>query len=201
MKVIATPFLITTPLLALALAACGGSPSSPRVASANAGSTSSPSPSASTSHGDPLKFAACMRQHGVKMADPVGGRTTVRAGKGDGPKLEAAQNACRQYAPGIGGAGGGPGVTKQDQERFLHFAQCMRQHGVPMADPDFSGGGVRIEIRGPKQSDSGKLNAAQQACAKLIPQPKGGPGPQSGQTGSGSGKGQSAQGASQGAGQ
>jgi hypothetical protein len=48
-----------------------------------------------------LKFAKCMRQHGVDMPDPTfpeGGGTLMRMPKGmkdDDPKLEAAQKACQ----------------------------------------------------------------------------------------------------------
>ncbi|SRR6266498_1032354 len=51
-----------------------------------------------------LKFARCMRQHGIDMPDPGpnggieinGGPSTV---KPDDPKFKAAQQACQQYQP------------------------------------------------------------------------------------------------------
>jgi hypothetical protein len=48
-----------------------------------------------------LRFAKCMRQHGVDMPDPTfpeGGGTLMRMPKGmkdDDPKLEEAQKACQ----------------------------------------------------------------------------------------------------------
>ncbi len=68
-----------------------------------------------------LKFARCMRQHGIDMPDPnpnggglmvgggSGGRTTKAAP--DDPKFKAAQQACQKYLPKGGmvtnGSGGG----------------------------------------------------------------------------------------------
>ncbi|HYY79712.1 MAG TPA: hypothetical protein VFD04_11080 [Actinomycetes bacterium] len=58
-----------------------------------------------------LKFARCMRQHGVDMPDPNPNGPTVQTGNGasngpkpDDPRFKAAQEACKQYLPG--GAGG-----------------------------------------------------------------------------------------------
>src|SRR5262245_53409505 len=60
-----------------------------------------------------LKWAQCMRQHGVNVPDPVNGqiqiRVTAQPGGNqanvpgpDNPQFQAAQNACKQYAPNGG---------------------------------------------------------------------------------------------------
>ncbi|HEU5156507.1 MAG TPA: hypothetical protein VFU43_05885 [Streptosporangiaceae bacterium] len=50
-----------------------------------------------------LKFAQCMRQHGINVPDPKPGEgIQLRLDKGSQAKLRAAQEACRQYAPGGG---------------------------------------------------------------------------------------------------
>jgi hypothetical protein len=161
---------LLAPLLLIGLAGCGGSPSSPQIASAEKAKNPSAT-SASHVPDDPLKFAQCMREHGVNMPDPdANGRVTIRAGKGEQTKVAAAQEACKKYMPGMGGKGSGPGVSKQDQAKFLRFAQCMRQHGVPMADPDFSGGGVEMRIKDPNGApDQAKADAAQKTCQGLMP--------------------------------
>jgi hypothetical protein len=163
------------PLLVLGLAACASTPSTPSIASAANGKTPSAGPSASSAtKPDPLKFAQCMREHGVDMPDPdASGRVTLRSKPGDEGKIDSAQKACQQYVPGLGGKGGGPSISKADQAKLLKFAQCMRQHGVPMADPDFSGGGVKMHVEGggPTSVNQTKAEAAQKACQGLMPAP------------------------------
>ena len=157
----------------LTLAACGSPSATPGIASANQASPGAGATPTATASGkgnaDGLKFAQCMRQHGVQMEDPVDGRIEIKSGPGQEATMQAAQKACSQYAPGAGGKGAGPGISKQDQAKLLKFTQCMRQHGVPMADPDFSGGGVKMAIGGSARVADAKVKAAQQACAKLMP--------------------------------
>lgn len=70
-----------------------------------------------------LKFAQCMRKHGIaKFPDPsADGGLRIQARKGDttldpnGAAFKAAQQACQHYMPG-GAKGGGPGgVTTNGQ--------------------------------------------------------------------------------------
>jgi hypothetical protein len=58
-----------------------------------------------------LKFAQCMRDHGIDMPDPTfgeDGRVQMRMGEGEGgglgmdrenPRFQEAQGACEQYSP------------------------------------------------------------------------------------------------------
>ncbi|GAA3450496.1 hypothetical protein [Dactylosporangium matsuzakiense] len=64
-------------------------------------------------------------------------------------------------------SGTGNRNPKDDQEAFLRFAQCMRDHGVPMEDPNFDGGGVSLSIGG--DIDKGKVDAAQAECKQYMP--------------------------------
>ncbi|MFI5911112.1 hypothetical protein [Dactylosporangium sp. NPDC051541] len=66
-------------------------------------------------------------------------------------------------------SGTGSRDPKDDQEAFLKFAQCMRDHGVPMEDPNFDsgGGGVGLTITG--DVDKNKVDAAQAECKSLMP--------------------------------
>ena len=168
-----------------------------------------PAAAANKSQDQLLKWAQCMRQHGVNVPDPVNGRITVQNGGaggaqpggsgsggstagsgGDGgnvttgpdpnsAQFQAAQNACKQYAPNGGKAGGQP--TQQQLDQMTKFSQCMREHGIPMSDPQVqSGGGVSIRVSappgGPGQGldpNSDQFKQAQAACAKY--QPGGGP--------------------------
>lgn len=58
---------------------------------------------------------------------------------------------------------------------FLHFAECMRAHGVSnFPDPSGGGGGIKIPIGAGFNPRSPAVQAAQSACRKLLP--GGGPG-------------------------
>jgi hypothetical protein len=144
-------------LLAVAVAvgvcACGGS--------RDPGSASA---SAQVSSG--IKFADCMRSHGVpNFPDPgSGGGIQITSGSGvdpQSPSFQAAQTDCQKLLPG-----GGPGKGSGSEARRLHLvnlAECMRKHGLttfpdptagaPTAPP--SGGGLTLG------SPSGSLSIPQ----------------------------------------
>jgi hypothetical protein len=128
-----------------------------------------------------LKFARCMRAHGVKVADPKidrGGAGNFRVGgPGISPQvMKRADAACRTYmeaaAPKLSAA-----QRAEMRDQAVKFARCMRQHGVNLPDPETVGGGFRITRRasgGPGKGpafnpDSPAFRAAQQACQSLNP--------------------------------
>lgn len=97
-----------------------------------------------------------------------------------------ALGACARAADdGIASANSGsapgadptPTSTLSPQEKALKFAQCMRDNGVPMEDPDVSsggaGGGMSVRIGG-EGIDETKLQAAMQACREYSPMGDGG---------------------------
>ncbi len=122
---------------AFAVAACGGSSGHP------AGS------------GDSLLgLSRCMRAHGVpNFPDPsrgpggeglsssqsvTGGPLTVGGISFSGPAFTAAEETCKLF----GGGTEPPPIGEHQQLAMFHFAQCMRQHGVPSyPDPTFGPGG------------------------------------------------------------
>ena len=54
------------------------------------------------------------------------------------------------------------------EEAALAFAQCMREHGIDMPDPEFTGdGGVAIGIRGDGSTEE-EMQEAQEACQPLM---------------------------------
>lgn len=145
----------------------------------------SPAAASSNRQDQLLKFAQCMRQHGVNMPDPVNGRiqVTVTPAPGSSPgagpltqdnsQFQAAQTACRQYLPNGGNGTGQP--SQQQIDQATKFAQCMRQHGIPMQDPQVQGGGIRFGGGGQGiDPSSPQFQQAQQACQKYAP--GGGPG-------------------------
>ena len=172
----------------LLASACGGSSEGATNGIASAGDGSAAKSASDKAKVDPqqagLDFARCMREHGVDVPDPSageGGMVMIGPGPGEvqagtaisGPPagFQEADKACRHFLEGLIGDGPGP-LEPEEQDRALKFAKCMRDNGVDMPDPDFSGGGVRITISGGPGSASGPdsetFKAAQKACGGLF---------------------------------
>jgi hypothetical protein len=131
-----------------------------------------------------------MRDHGVDMPDPVfegggpgGGGTfsSVAVGPDGNAASQAADRACKPLLAGITFDGGGPStMSPEEQQAFLNFSQCMRDHGIDMPDPQFSGGGVSVQIGnssgGPANNSTGggidptspAFAEAQKACQHVL---------------------------------
>jgi hypothetical protein len=153
--------------------------------------------SSANSEARALKWAQCMRSHGVNVADPGpngtvriqanaganGGTRTTTGGAaapnpsgtpdpngGPPPEIQAAMDACKQYAPNGGLAGGPPSQAQIDAA--TKFTQCMRDHGIPVQDPQAGSSGIRIGGGGPNPADpnSDQFRQAQQACQHYLDQ-------------------------------
>jgi hypothetical protein len=114
-----------------------------------------------------IKFARCMREHGMNIPDPVAGQP-LRFSTSNPQGMEAAQNACKRYrvAQEIS-----PAERTAHLEAALKFARCMRRRGINVPDPTTSGGGVGIKVQGgPGGIDpsSPTFQAAQNACQSLL---------------------------------
>ena len=135
-----------------------------------------------------LKFAQCMRSHGVpNFPDPSGGALNLRVQQSpngtnvngvqvNGPAFQSAMNACRSYLPN----GGHPTAAQaaQAKTKALAMARCMRSHGVPnFPDPTFQngpGGGIGVRIGGAGiNPNSPAFQAAAKDCGSIF----GGAGP------------------------
>jgi hypothetical protein len=141
----------------------------------------------------PLKFAKCMREHGIDMPDPTigaGGEVTMQIGgppggandPGNAPdpkEVDAANKACQHFMDDASKSFDPPSAEEQKkmQESALAFAKCMRDHGVDMPDPTFSDtGAFSISVgAGPNGSaptnngplvdfNSDEFKAANEAC-------------------------------------
>ncbi|WP_188190849.1 hypothetical protein [Nonomuraea sp. SYSU D8015] len=64
-------------------------------------------------------------------------------------------------------AGATPTTTADPKEQGRKFAQCMREHGIPMEDPDAKGGGGMELID--ENIDKNKLREATEACRAHAP--------------------------------
>jgi hypothetical protein len=164
-------------LCAATVAACGGS---------TPDTVSDAADRASKARDGALKFAQCMREHGVDMPDPkvdASGRVAVTLT--GGPKsgnaeadLEAAQKECGKFMEDVKGDPPDAATQAKQQDAMLAFARCMREHGVDMPDPEFSSSGGRMTSKIRRREgaqagtgdgpDSPRFNAADEACRPLL---------------------------------
>ncbi|MFF1902347.1 hypothetical protein [Kitasatospora sp. NPDC058218] len=161
---------------ALVLAGCGGGQhGGPKVASlgngSQAGSSASPSPGAAKPEDAQLQFARCMRDKGVDVPDPQAGGSVRLGGPGQDPtKVQAALQECQHFLS----AGGSSMNDPKRKDMLTKVAQCMREHGVNMQDPD--GSGLRVE----GDVDPQTMDAANKACQSVIMSTPAGSAPGSG---------------------
>lgn len=113
---------------ALLLAACG--------------SASKPHAAVSNDHAVGVKFATCMRDHGVpNFPDPEadsGVQIPLSLAENPSPAFTSAMHGCKYLIP----ANTQPPVASASQKAAaLKLAQCMRKHGVPnYPDPTYKDG-------------------------------------------------------------
>ncbi|GAA0378148.1 hypothetical protein Acor_44170 [Acrocarpospora corrugata] len=174
--------LVAIPLF---LAACGSQAPETGIASAAGATTSATAAPSPTSSGDALKFAQCMRENGVDMPDPEpgGNQVMIRQKKGQEAVTEKALKACEQYQPVIDAKKVDDGKL---QDSMMKFAQCMRDNGVDMPDPQVEGG--RVKMGGPGMDpESPTTKKAMEICRPLMGNGPGGSGGVGGPGGGGGG--------------
>lgn len=173
--------LLSALLLGLTITGCGTEKEDDGVASLDEGAAD-----ADTSEGEDdasleeqaLAFAECMRDNGVDMPDPQvnGDGDLMMRGGGEGPgeiderALEEAMEACEDLRPERGGD-----ISPEDeaemQDRMLAFAECMREHGIDMPDPDFDGGLVQFGPPEGVDPDDPAFAEAHEACQDEVGMP------------------------------
>jgi hypothetical protein len=173
------PALVAALALTLSVTACGSKDDDPGVASLNGSDGDGESSDDGDGEADSdeeleeqaLDFSQCMRENGVPdFPDPEieDGRIQMRieGGEIDQDAMEKAQQECEDLAP----RGGGTFSEEERQEMqdaFLAYAQCMRDNGYDMPDPDFSGEGGMFRMEG--EPDDPAFQQAQEACEDKMP--------------------------------
>lgn len=129
-----------------------------------------------------LSFSQCMRDNGVpEFPDPeLDGDGNFRVFGGGGPgalgvdqeTIQAAQEECFPIIEGIVQNFVGRDFSELE-DTFLEFAECMRDQGIDMPDPDFSqgfgpGAGGRAGILGDLDPEDPKFQAAAEECSGLF---------------------------------
>ncbi|MFI6597231.1 hypothetical protein ACIBHX_13310 [Nonomuraea sp. NPDC050536] len=138
-------------IVALALTGCAAGNAAPKT-----------SPSAEDKG---VKYAQCMREHGVQMDDPQPGKGIQLKLDGKTPKetVDKAMEACRQYSPMNDQS---PADAAKSEEKQRKFAACMRQNGVE-AFPDPQPGQKGVMISGQVAEDP-DFKTAQEKCQSVL---------------------------------
>jgi hypothetical protein len=174
--------------LAFLASACGGdSAEGAQVASLGGSSTQTETETTTTGASeDPqeilLDYTECMRKEGIDVPDPDfsgGARGGFRIQLGpngldpDDPEFEAAREKCEPILATLRQQFD-PEQQEERQEAALAFAKCMREHGIDIPDPDFSGGGPSRRSESGPFGDSGvdpddpDFKAAQEECQEVF---------------------------------
>jgi hypothetical protein len=144
-------FLVAAALLIVLgmTAACGDSgkgddPTLPDAAGASTSESASGDDEADLDPDDAmLKFAQCMREHGIDMPDPEPGGGIRIGGEGiSEDQMEAAEAACQKWMDMAMPEDGGEELSEEEKQQFLDQAACMRDRGYNFPDPEFEGGRV-----------------------------------------------------------
>jgi hypothetical protein len=112
-------------------------------------------------------FSQCMRDNGLPDfpdPDPDGQLRGPAHEQQSDPKFRAAQEKCRDLAPGGEHQNTGDPASV---EQMRQFSQCMRDNGLPdFPDPDPDG-----QLRGPahEQQSDPKFRTAQEKCRQKLP--------------------------------
>ena len=143
--------------LALLATACGsGNSASAEVASLGSTTGTAPDTTSPVDTQDALlKYAACMRENGIDMADPTFDADGNPTGGGFGPgsgidprsdEFQKAQTACGDLLQGVQfGGRGRNGVDREAIQNSLNdFTACLRDEGLDVDDITFGppGGGA-----------------------------------------------------------
>jgi len=178
--------------LALAAAACGGTEASTGVASLDEAATTTTAGAGDATVDTEeavLAFAECLRAEGLDVPDPefdgeggftFGFREAFRV-EGGGPdeEFQGAFEACGELLEGVAQQFERPDLS-EIQDDLLAFAECMRDNGIEVADPDLSELGqgpgrgriFDLDINDPLVQAAGEICQSELAFAR----PGGGPG-------------------------
>jgi hypothetical protein len=187
--------LVAAAALTIGGAACSGGGTT---GVATLGNSHSSSHAKTTAHSNAdaqqaaVKFAECMRKHGVDVPDPTfsgkgpvviqgngasGGAASASNGNGQStfggsPEFQQAQQACQHFLDEAVNNASGPKVSAADQAKAqaaaLKFAACMRKHGIDFPDPTIQSNGMVTQQLQVDPNDP-SFQAAQDACKKYLP--------------------------------
>jgi hypothetical protein len=142
-----------------------------------AGTTSSGADKNLTARDKAVKFAECIRAHGVSDFPDPNAKNQFEYGVSVTPAVwQQATTACKDLQP--------PGTlsgkrTPKQQSAGLRFARCIRDHGVKDFPDPVNGEPLVNTYKIPSSNKPGGmaiLNAAMQKCGKVLGEAAGGQG-------------------------
>jgi hypothetical protein len=97
---------------------------------------------------DLLRFAACMRSHGVEgLPNPVAAPAAFKHSLGNtSPTFTSAATACGHLLPGQQNQSQGTAHTREQTDEMLAFARCIRGHGFARFPDPTSNGSLTHEM-------------------------------------------------------
>jgi hypothetical protein len=116
------------------------------------------------------KYRDCLTEQGIPLLDQPTDEGIPQVDKEHvtPEKVSAAMAKCQAYVP-TGGDAERP--AQSDIEARQHYAECIREHGVPSyPDPDPQTGAERMTDEQARElKNDPKLPAAQEACQSVLP--------------------------------
>ena len=164
-------------LIGLISAGCGSNAPSESGTASSTGTASSGANTKLTARDKAVKFAECIRAHGVSDFPDPGAKNQFEYGVSVSPAVwRQATTACKDLQP--------PGTlsgkrTPKQQSASLRFAQCIRDHGVKDFPDPVNGDPVIDTTKIPSSNKPGGmtiLNAATHKCGGILDLAAGGQG-------------------------
>jgi hypothetical protein len=119
---------------------------------------------ATTENDKKVQHVKCLREHGIPVELAGDGNAVIsEENRPDESTMAAAEKACAKYHP----LGPPPSVGSAAWDAMLKYAQCLRQNGVDVKDPQPGDHGVRMG--GDGQADEQTMEKAQEACRQYRP--------------------------------
>jgi hypothetical protein len=133
------------------------------------GSSHASSAAASDPRSQLTTYASCLRKHGVQVSDPNAQGQLNTPSNVDQATLQKAQQACRSSLPQLSEQA--KETNREQYEKLLRYASCMRQHGIDEPDPQVTSNGGLIHPTANADTNSPQYLAAEQACSSQRPSP------------------------------
>lgn len=156
--------------VAIVLSACGSSSSSSTSTGSLAAGSGTSTAASNTTYRARLNLARCYRAQGINVPDPEPGAGHAAGGgiqqilsRYPQAKVQAAQQACRQYiARANPQANASPAAQAQFNQQFVKFARCMRANGAPNFPDRLQDAEGKIDPNDPA------IQSALQACQRYA---------------------------------
>jgi hypothetical protein len=164
--------------LVIVTAACSGGRTH-TVATAGGTPTSSSGTDADNAF---IAYAHCMRDHGVDFPDPVhipghAGLSLQFGSSSDSPEFKSANDACEHFLQAVIDMkrnAVAASMTPEKLQALIAYSRCMRDHQIPLLDPDPTDGHISFgDVPGLSEPSSGRrdplFTRADSSCRSLLP--------------------------------